>query len=238
MMIVPFQTTIDGWTIDITDTGTKFKDNNTWLNHEQTSNQCNYGDCTETFMKTRMSGLCNTHKKHEHDLLLKLTSPDGTILEPLHQHIIDALISATSNTNINLTNFFSKLSGAIIGNVQDVSTLAGKTVHTNTQTQTLTQIFTTIEPTIEEIFPDHNIENHTLQEIEGIGNISLLALAKTMVGLLICEESNRGDRWFCENIINAPQRTTQLGAAMAIASFATKSFAWEVDFNKATSRKF
>lgn len=110
------------------------------------------------------------------------------------------------------------------------STLVGKTVHTGITPTTIDLIFDELIKVINNFFPLNN--NSSYQPLQtSKGEIPVIVLAFTFAGLLICEESNRGDRWFSKVIRKDESKTTQLGAAMPIAYFATRIFPWGVEMN-------
>ncbi|MES1182130.1 MAG: hypothetical protein ABUL44_04975, partial [Flavobacterium sp.] len=174
---------------------------------------------------------------HSHDLYLVLHDPDGNLVNaPAHKEIIDALILWSSTRNFGLLPFFSSISFNTLGNIQDVSIMAGSIRRRGIVPQTLNDQYNALAPIVEQYFPSTN--NSSYQPLSTArGNIPAIVLAHTFIGLLICEEANRGDRWFCRMVINNEKRTTNLGAAMPLAYFATRIFPWGVEFNTSTARK-
>ena len=237
-MIGSIERLVDGWRITISDNGIlgRNKENPNKLNYQQSTRTCMYQNCNNTIRINRTSGLCDEHKKHQHDLLLKLENPNGAIVSvPSHQDIIDALMTWSLTRNFSLNTFFSNLSFNILGNIPDVSTLAGEVVHPRIELRTLEEIYTSLSPIIHTYFPEDNTSSYQNLSTSRT-DISAIVLANVFVGLLICEESNRGDRWFCRNVMRNESKTSQLGAAMPIAYYAAKSFPWGVEMNKRTAR--
>ena len=239
-MITPFHKPINGWSIDISD---KFPSNR---NHENTNKYnwlqndrvCKYNGCTNTIRVNRLSGLCDIHKNHLHDLFLEVRNPTGLIITPpRHKDIIDALMLWASTRNFSLDAFFSELSFHILGNIPDVTSLSGDIILSTYPTiPTLTHIYHPLNLIIDKYFPADNTSSY--QELyTSAGNMSAIFLANIFVGLLICEEANRGNRWFSRNIINDETKTDQLGAAMPLAYYAAKSFRWGVELNKNVAHK-
>ena len=233
-MINPISRSIDNWRITINDNGIIGRNhiNRNKLNHLKDDRTCKIVSCINHIRINRTSGLCDTHEAHEHDLYLELHDPSGTLINaPAHKDIIDALIDWSSTRNFGLLPFFSSLSFNTLGNVPDVSTLAGKVVHIGVTLPTLDVIYDSLIEVINNFFPINN--NSSYQTLETPrGEIPAIVLAFTFAGLLICEEANRGDRWFCRMVRKEESKTTQLGAAMPIAYFATRIFPWGVEMNK------
>lgn len=235
-MINPINKTIANWTITINDNRTTGRnhENKNKLNYLANNRNCRIVNCPNQIRINRTSGLCDSHKEHEHDLYLQLHNPNGTLIDaPVHKDIIDALIKWSSTRNFGLLPFFSNLSFNTLGNVPDVSTLAGKVSHLGVVLPTLNNLYDSLIQVINNFFPETN--NSSYQPlITSKGEIPAIVLAYTFAGLLICEEANRGDRWFCRVVRKDESKTTQLGAAMPIAYFATRIFPWGVEMNKSS----
>lgn len=239
-MITPYEINIDNFIIRLSDniTDGRFQINPNKYNLDRNINICKINGCNGTFIRSRQSGLCNNHESHNHDLFLEvLNSVDRTPYSfPTHKEIIDALMEWSATRNFSLNNFFSKISFNVLGNIPDVTSLSGDVqYHDNIMIPTLENIFTSLLPIIYESFPLNNTSSYQKLNTNR-GNISAISLAHIMVGLLICEEANRGDRWFFRNIIEDESKTSYLGAAMPLAYFATKTFPWGVEINKKVSR--
>ncbi|MBJ2174389.1 hypothetical protein JBL43_09085 [Aureibaculum sp. A20] len=229
-MINTVNKSISGWEIRILDNGTtgRNKPNPNKLNFLSNDKTCKVNGCENQINIRRTSGLCDDHIEHEHDLLLELRNHGNLIGVPSHQDIIDALMDWSSSRNFGLLPFFSSLSFNTLGNVPDVSSLAGKTTHKGITPITIDFIFDELIKVVNNFFPINN--NSSYQPLNtSRGEIPAIVLAFTFAGLLICEESNRGDRWFSRVIRKDESRTTQLGAAMPIAYFATRIFPWGVE---------
>lgn len=232
-MINPTIKNIVNWRITINDNGTAGRNhtNTNKLNYLANDRECKIIGCNNRFRINRTSGLCDNHNLHEHDLYLELHNPTGNLINaPAHKDIIDALIEWSSTRNFGLLPFFSSLSFNTLGNVPDVSSLAGKVIHPGITLPTINDIFDSLIEVINYFFPVNNNSSHqTLKTPKG--EIPAIVLAYTFAGLLICEEANRGDRWFCRIIRKEESKTTQLGAAMPIAYFAIRIFPWGVEMN-------
>lgn len=227
---------IGGWEIKIADRGVTGlnKPNPNKYNLTGTSNTCEVNGCLGTYRRNRQSGLCDVHQSHNHDLYLELTNPTGlNVSAPAHKDIIDALIDWSTTRNYNLTPFFSSLSFNTLGNIPDVTTLSGDILYPGMTFPTLSDSFDMLVSVTNVFFNIHN--NSSYQPLHTPkGDIPAIVLVYTLIGLLICEEANRGDRWFWRIILNDEKKTTQLGAAMPIAYFAAKSFPWGVEMNKSS----
>lgn len=233
-MINPINRNIGNWRITINDNGTAGRNhiNRNKVNYLVNDKTCKIVGCLSTIRINRASGLCNIHESHEHDLYLELHNPAGTLVNaPAHKDIIDALIEWSSTRNFGLLPFFSSLSFNTLGNVPDVSTLAGEIIHAGITLPTLDIIYDSLIEVINNYFPVNN--NSSFQPLQTPrGEIPAIVLAYTFAGLLICEEANRGNRWFCRMVMKNESKTTQLGAAMPIAYFAARIFPWGVEMNK------
>lgn len=239
-MITPYEINIDNIIIRLSDNinSDKFQKNPNKYNLNGTNNICKIVACNNTFRRNRTSGLCNIHDLHTHDLLLEVLNLENRTPYsfPAHKEIIDTLMKWSTTRNFSLNNFFSKLSFNILGNIPDVTSLAGDIEYPdNIIIPTLEDIFNSLLPIIHETFPLNNTSSYQKLNTNR-GNISAISLAYIMVGLLICEEANRGDRWFFRNIIEDESKTSYLGAAMPLAYFATKTFPWGVEINTKVSR--
>lgn len=239
-MIEPINIEVDGWCIRISDKTPSTRDhkNPNKYNLETDNRICNYTNCENTFNIRRTSGLCDEHENHLHDLFLELNNSSGErITAPRHKDIIDALILWSSTRNFSLDGFFSELSFNILGNIPDVTSLAGDIIHESyADMPTLVEIYNPLTFIVQRYFPDDNSSSYQVLETK-TGNMSAILLANIFVGLLICEESNRGDRWFYRNIVKNESKTEQLGAVMPLSYYAAKSFSWGVEVNKKVGHK-
>lgn len=239
-MIASYEINIDNFIIRLSDNFTdgRFQENPNKYNLDRNINICKINGCNNTFNRNRQSGLCDDHQLHEHDLFLEVlnTVDRSPYSFPTHKEIIDALMDWSSTRNFSLNTFFSKISFNVLGNIPDVTSLSGDIEYTeDIIIPTIEDIFTSLLPIIYETFPLNNTSSYQKLKTNR-GNISAISLAHIMVGLLICEEANRGDRWFFRNIIKDESKTSYLGAAMPLAYFATKTFSWGVEMNKKVSR--
>jgi hypothetical protein len=229
---------IDGWNLTISDNGLTGRNhiNRNKLNYLANYRTCKIIGCGNQFRINRSSGLCNNHENHEHDLYLEVQDPLGVAVNaPAHKDIIDALIEWSSSRNFNLLPLFSCISFNTLGNVPDVSTLSGKVVHAGIVVPTLDFVFDALLLVVDNFFPTSNNSSHQPLKTAK-GNIPAVVLAHIFIGLLVCEEANRGDRWFSRLVRKDESKTTQLGAAMPIAYFAARSFPWGVEMNNSARK--
>lgn len=232
-MINPVTRPIDGWNLTISDNGLGGRNhiNRNKLNYLANDRTCKIIGCTNQFRINRSSGLCDNHQVHEHDLFLEVQNPGGTSINaPAHKDIIDALIEWSSSRNYNLLPLFSSISFNTLGNVPDVSTLSGEVVHAGVIVPRLKDVFDALLLVVDNFLPTSNNSSHQPLKTAR-GDIPAIVLAHIFIGLLVCEEANRGDRWFSRMVRKDESKTTQLGAAMPIAYFAAKSFPWGVEMN-------
>lgn len=232
-MINPFTSNIADWEISIKDNGVagRNKSNPSKLNYLTNDRTCKIVGCGNQINIRRTSGLCDDHLNHEHDLLLELECNGVIKGAPTHKEIIDALVKWSITRNYNLTPLFSSLSFNVLGNIPDVTTLAGKVTHPSMPIlPDVEDIFYELVEVIENFFSEGN--NSSFQPLATPkGDFPVIVLAHIYAGLLLCEEANRGDRWFCRMIMKDESRTTQSGAGMSIGYFAKKTFPWGVEMN-------
>lgn len=221
---------VANWEITISDQGVLSKENPNKLDHNSTSRTCLFNGCSTIINIRRTSGLCDVHKIHQHDLLLSLKDSDGNTQKvPAHKDIIDCLIEWAKPRNYNLTAFFEKISFSIIGNIPDVTSLANEVTYGSTITvPSLQRAFDTSIAIAEEFFPNNNNSSYQPLTTKS-GDIPIIVLAHIFIGLIVCEEANRGDRWHCRVVRGSEQKTSKLGGIMPIAYYAAKSFNWGIE---------
>ncbi len=242
MPAIPTASIIDPnsqWQIIIRDLvvpGTRFHLNNNKLNYTKTSNACQFSACTTAIRRNRTSGLCDTHQIHQHSLFLELQNPQRNIVNaPLHLEIVDKLIEWAGTRNFNLTPLFKDISFNILGNIPDVSTLSGDTVHNGFTPPTLQSLVNDVILIVNNHLPDFNNSSYQpLSTKQGLIPARILAL--TFAGLVLCEEANRGDRWFSRIIRKEELQTEMLVGAMLIGYFAARMFPWGIEIGKAAFR--
>lgn len=227
---------ISNWRINLTDQGRTGRnhENHNKLNLDKTKRICQHKGCTNKIHVTRTSGLCDIHSNHAHDILLELEAPGSIhVTIPAHTDIIDQLINWAQTRNYNLSPLFSAFSFNLLGNIPDVSTLAKEIKHPGFSVPTLQSLLDKTVSIVNDFFPVNN--NSSYQPlITKKGEIPARVLALTFGCLVLCEETNRGDRWFWREIGKAEYRTQFLGGAMPIAYYAAMSFSWGVELGRAS----
>jgi hypothetical protein len=154
---------------------------------------------------------------------------------PLHLEIVDKLIEWAGTRNFNLTPLFQDISFNILGNIPDVSTLSGDTVHNGFAPPTLQNLVNDVILIVNNHLPDFNNSSYQpLSTKQGLIPARILAL--TFAGLVLCEEANRGDPWFSRIIRKEEFQTEMLGGAMPIGYFAARMFPWGIEIGKAAFR--
>lgn len=228
-MIPTITHSIANWTITISDQGVLSKNNPNKLDFQSSSRACLFNNCGAAINVRRTSGLCDGHQIHQHDLLLSLTDPQGNRQNvPAHKDIIDFLIEWSKPRNYNLSLFFENISFSILGNIPDVTSLANEVNYTNVIVPNLNTVFNTSILVAHKFFPDNN--NSSYQPLTTrSAEIPIIVLAHIFIGLIVCEEANRGDRWHCRIVRQDESKTSQLGGAMPIAYYAAKSFNWGIE---------
>ena len=241
-MLVPNANLIDiktNWKVTITDKGStgRIHSNPCKLNYTQTFNRCQYSGCNNPIRRQRTSGLCDTHINHQHSLFLELHDSSGSrVNAPLHIEIVDKLIDWAKPRNYDLVPLFTDLSFNILGNIPDVSTLAGDVIHQNYSPPSFQTFVNEINLVVDKHLPDYNNSSYQILETKKKEKIPARILALTFAGLILVEEANRGDRWFCRTIRKDEQQTELLGGAMPIGYFAARAFPWGIEIGKAAGR--
>ncbi|WP_420552910.1 hypothetical protein [Tenacibaculum aiptasiae] len=234
-MISTINHSIANWTIIISDQGSLNKTNPNKLDFNSKSRHCLFKGCGNSINVRRTSGLCDTHKVHQHDLLLSLIDSKGTKLKtPTHKNIIESLINWATPRNYNLSAFFEKISFSILGNIPDVTSLANEITYNNIDIPNLNTVFNSSISVAEEFFPSNNNSSYQILSNKNI-DIPIIVLIHVFIGLIICEEANRGDRWHCRMIRLDEKKTSKLGGAMPIAYFAARSFNWGIEMGESST---
>ena len=231
-MIQPITHNIAQWEITISDEGALNKANPNKLDYESRSRECLFIGCNALIRINRTSGLCNEHQLHKHDLLLSLKGPDGAKHSvPAHIDIIDCMIEWAKTRNFHLSAFFESISFSILGNIPDVTSLANEVSYEAIPIPNLNSIFNTSISVAEKFFPAAN--NTSYQPLTTrTGDIPIIVLAHVFIGLIVCEEANRGDRWHCRVVRGDEKQTSKLGGVMPIAYYAAKTFGWGIEMGK------
>jgi hypothetical protein len=227
------------WQIIIRDLvahGTRFHLNNNKLNYRKNKNNCQFTACTATIRRNRTSGLCDIHQIHQHSLFLELQNPLHNLVNaPLHIEIVDKLIEWARTRNYDLIPLFQDISFNLLGNIPDVSTLSDDTIHPGFTPPTLQTLVDDVIVIVNKHLPDFNNSSYQpLTTKQGLIPARILAL--TFAGLILCEEANRGDRWFSRFVRKEESQTELLGGAMPIGYFAARMFPWGIEIGKAAFR--
>lgn len=235
---VEYTETKTNWSIKIEDLGRtgRNKLNLNKLNRQKENRNCQYLGCSGTFRKNRTSGLCDEHQYHFHDLFLTLYDGTGIMINnPRHDEIINHLMNWAKSRNFDLLPFFRDCSFTILGNIPDVSTLSGEVIHEHFEPKLLEEYFDVCIEITNRHFPETNNSSYQMIKIRE-HKYPAKVLAITFVGLLLVEESNRGDRWFWREIAKDEAKTEYLGAAMPLAYFAAMNFPWGMEIGKAAPK--
>lgn len=234
MTLIPeYSYNIGDWDIKISDSGGLNKKKPNKLDFNKLTRECLFIGCNEVIRINRTSGLCNLHEFHQHDLLLEVSQDTGTVLfKPVHKEVIDSMMAWAKPLGYNLTPFFEKISTTIPGNVPDVTSLANDVYYPDHVIPHFKDVYLKSIKDLTLYFP--NDESSLNQNVNFHSDIvSITTLSHILIGLIICEEANRGDRWHCKHIRNDEGLTTKLGGIMPIAYYATKSFNWGIEMGKA-----
>lgn len=208
------------------------------LNENRTSKICLFKGCSTILHSSNKRGLCQIHKIHQHTLVTELISNNVNFL-PVHLDIVDYLIewSSRSKRAINLQYIFIDIANNILGNIPDVTTLAGETTHNGISIPTLKSLINNISLLVDKHLPDSDSASYELVSTDK-GQIPAKTLLLTFSCLMLCEEANRGDRWFNKVVRKNESLTQMLGGAMPIGYYAAKSFPWGIIMSKSSVRKF
>lgn len=225
------------WEISLSLTGKRPHKNSCKYNWDRHSDRCLIKGCKAVISKNRLSGLCDAHANHVADLILEVAQHGKAHLKklPSHTEIIECLREWSIPRNYSLASFFEDIANNVLGNVPDVTTLANESplnAHAISIKQ-LTQ--TSIMGVIDKHFPIARSTSYQLLHTKA-GDFPVRTLATLIAGLILCEEANRGDRWFYRNICKKEEKTTQLGGAMPIVYFAARQFSWGVEMKSVLGR--
>ncbi len=225
---------IADWEVTISDNGALSKENPNKIDFNSESRVCLFNECNEVIRINRTSGLCDLHQFHQHDILLSLKDPNGINHSvPAHIDIIDCMIDWAKTRNFDLKAFFENISFSILGNVPDVTSLANDVSYEGVFIPDLASVFNTSIIVAENHFPVAN--NSSYQPLlTRTGQIPIIVLAHVFIGLIVCEEANRGDRWHCRVVRRDEKQTSQLGGVMPLAYYAAKTFSWGIEMGKAS----
>jgi hypothetical protein len=218
------------WEISFSLAGVRPHVNPSKYNWDRRSSRCLIKDCKAVISKNRLSGLCDEHKNHVADLLLEVAQRGKVHIKkpPSHSEIIEQLIEWSNTRNYQLTPFFEELAFNVLGNVPEVTTLAIKSPLTTHVTTIESIVQSTIMKVVDKFFPTTNSSSYQILKTR-VGDFPVRILAFIFSGLVLCEEANRGDRWFCRIILKEESKTSQLGGAMPLVYFAARQFNWGVE---------
>jgi hypothetical protein len=210
--------------IDFASGGKRLQKNLNRYNFDQKNAACVM--CGKKISRMRMTGRCDGHDKHTADIVLTVSNIKGL---PSHQEIIEQLIEWARNNSFPIDQFFHDLSFSILGNIPDVTILDGNTPFFSAPTMSMQSLLHAhVIPVVDKHFlPTNTGSYQTLPTKKG--KIPARILALILAGLMFCEEANRGDRWFCRNVMKDESKTSQLGGAMPIIFFAASRFPWGVN---------
>jgi len=229
----------DGWEIRVEDHAEqgKLKENKNRYNHEGNYDTCRVRGCNVRLAWNSVIGRCKEHREHQNDLVLFLKRDNEEInYRPVHLSAIDALLHWADDNSISLSPLFSALSRSIIGQVQDVSILANVIEIDNVEPQSMDALFSTRFEEVNQIAADMDLDLDSELELDG-HQVSLEVVIKVVTGLIVCEEANRGDRWFARELLGDAQLSTAQGGIMPITHFAVKSFDWGMELSSKLFRR-
>ena len=208
-------------------------------NWNQNSRQCHIAGCDNTFNRTRKSGLCNTHVLHTADLLLEVRKT-GTDFgnPPAHFDILDKLLEWATTRHIHLETYVNRIAIKILGNIPDITILDGQHKnHLPTPLSIQDLVNTCVMPEIEALFSQSeqswSSQTYTIRGTAYPVRILFIIFA----GLMLCEESNRGDRWLYKHVLNMEDKVSQLGGAMPLTYLASRRYDWPITIGPNLLRK-
>lgn len=221
------------WIVSFSLNGKKRHKNPSKYNWERESNRCLIKSCKNEIHKNKLSGLCADHEYHVADLILHVSKHGKTAIKtlPSHSEIVERLVEWATPRNYPINRFFEELSINMLGNVPDITTLAGKSPLTKYAIPLDELVNTSVIQLVNAHFPTARSTSYQKLKTKA-GEFPVRTLAIIFAGLVLCEEANRGDRWFCRNILGKEEKTTQLGGAMPIVYFAARQFPWGVEMKQ------
>ena len=228
---------IQGCEIEISDVGQNPKPNPNKYDFNQTSRVCLYKNCNKKISKSRKSGLCNEHQTHQHDLLLTLKPKDQNSIRPVHTEVIDDLVEWERIENFDLCHFIEDIKHRIIGNIPDVTSLASEVTYKSVKVPSLMNVFDSAVKVVQKHFSNQKELSSKIVSTKN-GDIPIIVLATVFVGLIVCEEANRGDRWHCTFVRKDCRQIKNSGGMMPLMYYSSKKFTHDIEMGKSQKKFF
>lgn len=191
---------------------------------------CAVQGCTNT---TRArSGVCNNHKKehewmqHKRDWLARIIPPGGLREEHLTNapgfgDLSESLIrwAGTDQSRIKrLDSFFMESMDKIPGDIPDSTSLQNALEGIETNVMTPQQIISMTLEIVNRFFPQNDFQGVDVENINIVTGIISRIPIRLVASLLllgyVCEEANRGDRWY-KTRNGAPETIAYAGCFMS-----------------------
>ena len=242
-----YDATIDGWRIIIDDSGTIFKKNVARYGEYEKPNTCVFKDCVTK--RKVISGRCHKHQNHRYDAILKLTTPSNIILKPpSHGTIVKKLTDTCTDNEINIDKFYKFILPKVLGKIPDMTSHSRETILPKLKSGRSPIVknhkvtFPRIISCAEKYFSNKNYKEFEItfgrKKTDRITEtITTRVLACIFSGLILCEETNRGDRWFCNKVLENANLTTQLGGIMPLRGYAATQYSWKVPLPRTVLNK-
>lgn len=204
-------------------------------NHDQQDSSCKVVGCTNIINKRKMSGLCKAHESSVSDLYLKLYNGTTLHTAPRHLDIIDHLIQWSRDNEAfgRLNHFVHQLSFEICGNIPDVNILSNQIRGYSESTDAIQKCIDKCLIEVEKYLPKENLNSYSIIETKSY-RIPVRSLATTFSLLVLCEEANRGDRWFSLKYLGGANKATSNGGLMPLMYYAIRTFG--IGFSTKTAR--
>lgn len=232
-LIQPYSKTLGNWILELEDLGTAGRNhlNPNRYNNDKSDYKCRVNGCSEDSHWLSLKGLCKDHKSHQHDLVLSLKQNSTTTdYKPTHVQIINSIFNWSSITGISVLELFESFSQSIIGEVQDVSIISGNVVIDSVTPQDLHELLNQRFDEIDEFLMERDIDESVEAECFG-ESIPITILFYTICALIVCEETNRGDRWFARYVLEDESLVRLLGGMMPLTYVASICFNWGFSVN-------
>ena len=203
----------NGFVVELSNHGRKLMPNPNPLNIDKVEVQCLHcGRRTKN-----MSALCTNHNKPKfRKLILHTADWLGRVIPPgyeqkdvehdvmPHHKIAEMLVGwMTQTNNQGLTDkFVSDTLNSVVGNVPDATTLQANIDGGIPETISPEGLAKVVMEIVNRNFPKEDYQNVVLDggsfKEKSFANIPIRAVATLLVLAWACEESNRGDAWFCK----------------------------------------
>ncbi len=200
-----------GFVVELSNRGGKKKFNPNPVNYKKDSVRCRYEGCNET--TRNLMALCSEHKKskisHTKDWLGRVIPPgygrEQCLTDaPAHSVITEMLIKwmgDDKDRRTRMDHFISDILEEVVGKIPDATTLQENLDGNMKGIMIPDDLVRLAHGLVDTHFPFEEFKDIELQgpnyKGKRLADIPIRVVAALLVIAFICEESNRGDLWFC-----------------------------------------